>query len=82
MSTVLDIRGQVCPSTLLVALREVNNLYSVLSAGERQLHILSDNRKAIMTIPAAVENMGLKAEVKPQEGHYLIVVSGGDVKRL
>ncbi len=77
MRTVFDIRGQVCPSTLLVTLREVNNLYGELAQGNRTLHILTDSRKATVTIPDAISNMGLKAEVKPDKGYYLIVISGG-----
>jgi len=77
MRTVLDIRGQVCPSALLVTLREVNSIYPGLASGDTLLHVLTDSRKAIGTIPEAVANMGLKADVTPQDGHYLIVVSCG-----
>ncbi len=79
MRTVLDIRGQVCPSTLLVTLREVNSIYPALANGERLLHVLTDSRKATGTIPEALANMGLSVEVTQQDGYYLIVVSGAAV---
>jgi len=77
MKTVFDIRGQVCPSTLLVTLREVNTIYDDLSRGERVLEVLTDSRKATHTIPEAVANMGLKVDVSAQNGHYLILISAG-----
>lgn len=76
MKTVLDIRGQVCPSALLVTLREVNGIYADLSSGKRTLHILTDSRKATGTIPEAMANMGLTVVVSPENSHYLIMVAG------
>lgn len=75
MKTVFDIRGQVCPSTLLVTLREVNTLYDELFSGQRKLEVLTDSRKATQTIPEAVENMGLQVTVSAREGFYEIVIA-------
>ena len=74
MTTVFDIRGQVCPSALLVTLREVNKHFADLKEHRETLQVLTDSRKATATIPAAVANMGLKVEVQPDEGHYVILI--------
>jgi len=70
-----DIRGQICPSSLLTTLREINTLKKELSQGIINIHILTDNRDATVTIPDATENMGYLAEVIKQEGYYLIKIS-------
>ena len=76
MKTVFDIRGQVCPSTLLVTLREVNESFDALSRGERQLEVLTDSRKATQTIPEAVGNMGLIVDIVSRDGYYAILIAG------
>ena len=72
-----DVYGQVCPSTLLLALREVNRLQDELHRGEVQLDIRTDNRFATATIPNAVRNMGFDAKVRKEEDGYLIQVCAG-----
>ncbi|PKN12134.1 MAG: sulfurtransferase TusA family protein [Deltaproteobacteria bacterium HGW-Deltaproteobacteria-4] len=69
-----DVYGQVCPSTLLLALREVNRLQDELHRGDMQLDIRTDNRFATATIPNAVRNMGFDAMVRKEEEGYLIQV--------
>jgi TusA-related sulfurtransferase len=73
----LDIRGQVCPSTLLTTLREVNRHQFELRAGAVQLQIRTDNRTATVTVPQAAANMGLRVEVCQEDGGYLIRISKG-----
>jgi TusA-related sulfurtransferase len=70
-----DIRGQICPSTLLVALREINRNFKELNTGAVQLLFRSDNRNCINTIPPAAENMGLKASVEKTGSDYSILIS-------
>lgn len=72
----LNVYGQVCPSTLLLALREVNRLQGEIHSGELQLDIRTDNRMATATIPKAVRNMGLDAKVRKEEEGYLIQICG------
>ena len=72
----LDIRGQICPSTLLTALREVNLRKDALKTGASQLVILTDDRNATATIPNAVDNMGYPVTVLREDGHYRITVGG------
>jgi TusA-related sulfurtransferase len=73
MQTVeLDIRGQICPSCLLLTLRETNRHAARLSRGETEVVVLTDDRLAVTTIPEAVERMGLRAEVQPHDGGYRI----------
>lgn len=75
MRTVeMDIRGQICPSCLLLALREVNQRHGQLLAGEVCLVVLTDNRDAVGTIPDAVSNMGFAAEVEKLVGCYRITI--------
>lgn len=68
----LDVFGQICPSTLLLALREVNRLQAELHRGEVELDIRTDNRLATATIPNAVRNMGFDAHVRKEDAGYLI----------
>lgn len=75
MKTIeMDIRGQVCPSSLLLALRSVNENYAQIASGDLKMVILTDNRAATGTIPDAVENMGVAAEVEKADGYYRIVL--------
>lgn len=71
----LDIRGQVCPSCLLLTLREVNNHHAALSAGRLCLTVLTDSRDATGTIPAAVKNMGLVAQVEKVDDYYRVGIA-------
>lgn len=72
----LDIRGRVCPSCLLLALREVNARHDELLAGSSVMEVLTDSRDATGTIPAAIRNMGLAASVEKIAGDYRITISG------
>jgi TusA-related sulfurtransferase len=71
----LDIRGQVCPSCLLLTLREINKHHGDLSAGRACLTVLTDSRDATGTIPAAVKDMGLAAQLDKVEDYYRVVIS-------
>jgi len=71
----LDVHGQVCPSTLLLALREVNRLQEEIRSGAVQLEVYTDNRHATVTIPGAVKSMGMTARVHKEEHGYLIQIA-------
>jgi TusA-related sulfurtransferase len=71
----LDIRGQVCPSCLLLALREINRHHAALADGRVRLTVLTDSRDATGTIPAAVKNMGLAARLDKIDDYYRVVVA-------
>lgn len=73
----LDVLGQVCPSTLLLALREINRLQKEIRDGGTDLEIRTDNRHATVTIPGAVKSMGLVARVHREEDGYMIRISAG-----
>ena len=79
-----DISGQICPSCLLMTLKEVNARSRELRAGAVRLHVLTDSRQATNTIPGAVRNMGLAVAVQKRDGRYTIVIgkneadTGGD----
>lgn len=75
----LDIRGQICPSTLLTALREVNLHKNALKTGALRVVILTDDRNATTTIPNAVDNMGYPVTVQRENGYYNITVGGTHV---
>lgn len=70
-----DISGQICPSTLLVALREINRNIADLKSGQRRLLFRTDNRDCTNTIPEAVGNMGLKATIDKIGAAYTILVA-------
>ena len=73
-----DIRGQICPATLLIALKEMNRHSRQLEEGTVKLIFLTDNRDALTTIPESVTNMGYSVNVTRNETSYSIEVCGGD----
>lgn len=76
METIeFDIRGQLCPATLLVALKEINARATLLRKGEVKLSFLIDNRDATGTIPESASNMGYAVTVDNKEGWYRVEVS-------
>lgn len=72
----VDLRGQICPSTLLTALREVNAHKDALRSGGGCLVFLTDNRSSITHICDAVNSMGYHIEVTKEEGHYRVSICG------
>ncbi|MDD2365264.1 MAG: sulfurtransferase TusA family protein [Desulfuromonadaceae bacterium] len=70
-----NLCGQICPSTLLVALREINKNSASLSNGEIKLLFKTDNRDSINTIPETSRNMGFRVEVEKRGAQYEILVS-------
>ncbi|MBI5017094.1 MAG: sulfurtransferase TusA family protein [Deltaproteobacteria bacterium] len=72
-----DVRGQICPSTLLTALRTVNQHREALRRGDLAIVILTDHRDAIVTIPEAAANMGYRTSVTREAGHYCIEIQAG-----
>ncbi len=73
-----DIRSQICPATLLIALKEINNHSPQLDDGTVKLLFLTDNRDALTTIPESVANMGYSVNVVKKENFYSIEVYGGE----
>lgn len=72
----LDIRGQVCPSCLLLTLREINRQHAALMNRRARLTVMIDSRDATTTIPEAVKNMGLRVNVEKEQGVYRVVIEG------
>lgn len=75
---VEDVRGQICPSCLLVALRRLNEYRERIKSGGAEFHILTDNRHSTATIPNAVSNMGYAIQVLNEDGYYRIVIRAAD----
>lgn len=73
-----DICGQICPSTLLAALKEINEYSQQLSDGTLKLAFKTDNRDAIGTIPESAANMGYAVTVTKGDGYYLIEIGGAE----
>lgn len=71
----IDVCGQICPSSLLTALREVNNHKQLLRAGEFRLVILTDNHDSSNRICEAVSNMGYLVVIVDQDKHFRISIS-------
>lgn len=71
-----DIQGQICPATLLIALKEMNAHQQRLRAGSLVLRFKTDNRDAVITIPESARNMGYAATVTREPDHYLIEIRG------
>lgn len=74
----LDIRGQVCPSCLLLSLREINKHHAELKSGRLSLVVLLDSRDATGTVPAAARNMGLSARIDKVEGYYKVIIESSE----
>ncbi len=71
----VDLRGQVCPATLLKALQELNRFRDSLKSGASVLVVITDHRDATVTIPDAASSMGYAVAVKKQNAHYRIVIA-------
>jgi TusA-related sulfurtransferase len=71
-----DIRGQICPSSLLTALREINTHQEALRDRVVRLLFSTDNRDCVTTIPESARNMGYAVEVRREGGCYAIEVRG------
>ena len=72
----LDIHGQVCPSCLLLTLKTLNQHSDAVRAGQTEIIVMTDSRKAVDTIPDAVGKMGYQAEVTRLESGYRIRIYG------
>ncbi|MCP5277649.1 MAG: sulfurtransferase TusA family protein [Thiobacillus sp.] len=72
----IDIRGQLCPSCLLLTLRELNQHVTAIRAGDTEVVVVTDDRQATATIPAAADRMGLMAQVDRLDELYRIRVFG------
>lgn len=70
----IDMRGQVCPACLLVAMDKLNKNRDVLKNGTVKLCIQTDNREATTTIPTTAKNMGYNVRVTKKESFYQICV--------
>lgn len=68
----LDIRGQLCPSCLLLALKELNHHGTAVRAGSTEIVVTTDDRQATASIPATAGRMGFRTEVARQDGSYRI----------
>ena len=74
----LDIRGQICPSCLLLTLREFNRTAAAIRAGSCEVEIVTDDRQATASIPATADRMGFVTEVAHREdGYHIRVFAGG-----
>lgn len=71
----INICGQICPSTLLTTLREVNNYKQLLRSGEIQLDILTDNHDSTNRIHEVVSNMGYLVEINDQQKYFQITIA-------
>ena len=70
----IDMSGQVCPASLLVAMDCMNKNRDGLKGGEVILCIKTDNREATTTIPTTARNMGYSARVEKMDTCYRICV--------
>ncbi|MBI5558661.1 MAG: sulfurtransferase TusA family protein [Deltaproteobacteria bacterium] len=70
----IDMRGQVCPACLLVAMDTMNKYRAPLLGGKVRLCIKTDNREAITTIPTTAQNMGYATRVTKMASYYEICV--------
>lgn len=69
-----DIRGQICPANLLIALKSMNTHREELRLGQVRLLFRTDSRDATLTIPDAAANMGYAVSVTKEPDGYVISV--------
>jgi hypothetical protein len=73
MKTIdIDIRGQICPSCLLLTLKELNLNSAAVRAGHTEIVVTTDDRQATTTIPVTVERMGFRSTVVRMDDGYLV----------
>lgn len=72
----IDIRGQICPSCLLLTLKELNRIGADIRAGSAEIVVLTDDRQATTTIPVTVNRMGFHTDITRLEGGYRIRIFG------
>jgi TusA-related sulfurtransferase len=72
MSHTLDIRGQLCPSCLLLTLKALNQHGAAIRARQTELVVMTDDRQATATVPAAADRLGLHTQVERLDGCYRI----------
>lgn len=75
---VFDLRGRICPSTLLVAMKEINIHRHELHELGTRMRLLVENRDATITIPEMARNMGYLVALNKVDRHYEIVIEAGD----
>jgi len=73
----IDIRGQICPSCLLLTLKELNSNGDAIRAGRAEIVVVTDDRQATATIPATADRMGFRTEVTRLDDLYRIRIFGG-----
>ena len=72
----IDIRGQICPSCLLLTLKELNQNGPAIRAGSTEVVVVTDDRQATATIPATADRMGFQTEVTRVDEVYRIRIFG------
>lgn len=72
----IDIRGQICPSCLLLTLKELNRRIAEMRAGQAEIVVMTDDRQATSTIPATVGRMGFGTDVTRVGDVYRIRIFG------
>lgn len=75
----IDIRGQVCPSSLLSTLKELNTRSEKIRTGAEDIVVTTDNRDCLTTIPQTAMNMGFFVKVEKVESYYIIRISGREM---
>ncbi len=74
-TVTIDIRGQVCPASLLVTLRKINEIKDDIQKNGARLEVLTDNRDSVGTISEAAFNMGYDVGTEKRDGGYMMVIS-------
>ena len=71
----IDVCGQICPSSLLTTLREVNNHKQPLRNGEIELQVLTDNHDSTNRVSETLGNMGYRVKVEDLDKYFRISIS-------
>ena len=60
----IDLRGDVCPYPLIVAIKKISEIEDSLKKGEKILRFIIDHPPATRSIPREAEKRGYETELK------------------
>ncbi len=73
---VLNLENEICPYTLIQALKKADLMDEELRNGKKKLQILVDHPPAVDNFPAEFKNRGFKVKVeKIDQAKWSVIVS-------
>ncbi len=74
---IMDLRGDVCPYPLIMAIKKITEIENSLKSGEKTLKFIIDHPPATRSIPREAGKRGYQTElVKTGAAEWEIIVKG------